>query len=175
MTKQEVTKFMQRIKSHYQEFVIDEFKMNEWYNELKDYKNEDVNRKLEEHLKSQEYGMYVPKLYFLTKYLVKEKEQNLPKIETVECPKCHEYVLFADFDKHFDRCSSVDYVILKTKEYFNKELNRDLLMNMNQEEFDNKYNKLLNYIAKVTEDSKEQKRILNVFNPPNEFNLGEIL
>ena len=39
MEKKETINFMQRIKSHYQEFVIDDFKIAEWHKELTKYQN----------------------------------------------------------------------------------------------------------------------------------------
>ena len=175
MTKQELKDFMQRIKSHYQEFIIDDYKMNEWYKELKDYDYFDVNTKLEEHLKSQDYGSYIPKVHFLTKYLTKSNDKSKIKIHKVQCPNCHAEVLIDDFDNHYDRCSSVDYAIAKTKQYLNKTLNRESLMNMPQIEFVEKYEKLLKYILQNTKDEKERKRIQNIFNPPSCFSLGDIM
>ena len=66
MDKKETKKFMERIKSHYQEFIIDEFKFSEWHGKLKYYDAEDVNAKLDEHLSSEVYGEQIPKVYFLT-------------------------------------------------------------------------------------------------------------
>ena len=77
MEKKQVIEFMDRIKSHYQEFIIDDFKIKEWYDELKDYSYEDVNKKLDEHLRSEQYGNFIPKVYFLTKFLTKEKELEI--------------------------------------------------------------------------------------------------
>ena len=76
MTIKETNDFMERIKQHYQEFVIDDYKIEEWYKELKDYDYQEVNAKLEEHLRNEQYGTSIPKVYFLTKYLTKEKDKN---------------------------------------------------------------------------------------------------
>ena len=35
MTIKETTNFLERIKQHYQEFIIDEFKIDEWHNVLR--------------------------------------------------------------------------------------------------------------------------------------------
>ena len=62
MTIRETNEFMERIKSHYQEFVIDDFKIKEWYKELSNYDADDINNKLDEHLRSEVYGDQIPKL-----------------------------------------------------------------------------------------------------------------
>ena len=69
MTKEETKNLFRRIKSHYQEFSIDEFKLDEWYKELKQYSYEDVTSRFELHLSSEEYGQLSPKLWFLKKGL----------------------------------------------------------------------------------------------------------
>lgn len=76
LNKKETINFMERVKSHYQEFIIDDFKISEWYGKLKDYDAEDVNKKFDEHLGSEVYGDYIPKIMFLTKYLTPTKEKG---------------------------------------------------------------------------------------------------
>ena len=85
MTIKETNQFMERIKSHYQEFIVDDFKIKEWHKELSKFDLEDVNKKLDEHLKSSEYGEYIPKLFFLTKYLIPSKDKGKIKHYVVKC------------------------------------------------------------------------------------------
>ena len=98
MTILETNEFMKRIKSHYQEFVIDEFKQDEWYKELKKYDYEDVSKKFEEHLRSETYGEYIPKLYFLTKYLIPSNKKGEIKEYTVHCQICNKAVDYKEYD-----------------------------------------------------------------------------
>ena len=37
VTKEQTKNLFRRIKSHYQEFAVDDFKVEEWYKELKEY------------------------------------------------------------------------------------------------------------------------------------------
>ena len=64
MSIEETKNFMIRIKQHYQEFVMDNIKLNEWYSELKDYDYFEVNNKFEEHLRNEQYGNQIPKIGF---------------------------------------------------------------------------------------------------------------
>lgn len=156
MEKKQVIKFMQRIKSHYQEFIIDDFKIDEWYKELKDYSEEDVNKKLDNHLNSEQYGEQIPKIHFLTKYLTKIQDKNKQLIGSKQCHICYKMIDINEFEKHFDRCSSVDYLNRRNLQYFNKIIDKEKYMNMEQKEFDEKYNKMCYYIYEHTQDPREK-------------------
>ena len=156
MELKEVSMLLKRIKSHYQEFIVDDFKVNEWYKELKDYSLDDVMEKLETHLKSEQYGNQIPKVYFLTKYLTKTKDKN-KKIEgIIECHLCHKLIEMEEFENHFDRCSSVDYLNRRNIDYFNKSIDKEKYMNMDQRDFEEKYNKMCYYIYENTKDQREK-------------------
>lgn len=165
MTKVDVMNFMNRIKQHYQEFIIDDGKCEEWYKELKDYNTHEVNDKFEEHLKSEQYGNQIPKIGFLTKYLVKEKEKPLNNANTIRvvCNQCRKAISLTEFDKHMERCNSVEYLSQQSQRLYGKEFDKEKLRNMSDEEFDKIYNKVSNDILKVSEDEEEKQRIMNYF------------
>jgi len=175
MTTDEVKLLMKRIKSHYSTFVSDDFKFNEWYNELKDFDNNQVNKKLESHLNSVEFSDKEPQLYFLTRYLKPINAKAQDQKYSLTCPLCNTKIDGEEFDTHFGRCSSVNYIIKQAKKYQDKDLDRDTLMNMQQEEFDEKYDKLLKIIARMTDNEKEEERIGFIFNPPKEIKIEEII
>ena len=171
MTLAETTKFMERIKNHYQEFVIDKIKIKEWHNQLQDYSYEDVNRKLDEHLNNETYGWNIPKINFLTKYLQKENE---PKVEySLECPLCREFVKGNEFDEHYSRCSSVNYLNKQSLKITGKPLDKKKLFSMSKEEFDNYYNRVLEVVLKNSESNSEKKIINHILNGA-ELNFKEI-
>ena len=89
------------------------------------------------------------------------KEQN------VRCQRCNKIVKESEYDAHFDRCSSIDYVIRESKKWFRKELTRKFLWEMSDEEFNERYNKLLHYIYEHTQNESEKTRIGFIFNPPS--------
>ena len=76
MELKDVKLILKRIQSYYPSFIIDDFKTKEWYNELKKFDYDDVNKKLEEHMRSADYGTYEPKLFYLTKYLKTKEEKR---------------------------------------------------------------------------------------------------
>jgi hypothetical protein len=175
MTTDEVKLLMKRIKSHYSTFVSDDYKFNEWYNELKNYSNKDVNKKLESHLNSVEFSDKEPQLYFLTRYLKPINTKAQDQKYSLTCPMCNECVRGENFDTHYGRCNSTRYIIKQTKKYLNKDLNRDVLMNMQEEEFNEKYDKLLKIIQRGTDDQREEDIIGFIFNPPQSVNMEEII
>lgn len=151
MTKNETMNFMERIKSHYQDFIIDDFKIKEWHKELSQYDLEDVNQKLDEHLKSSEYGEYIPKLFFLTKYLIPTKDKGKVKHYTIKCQLCNCDIPDSEYDNHYKRCSSASTIVRDMKKYFNLTVDYQQLMTMKPIEFENTYHK---YLVKMLESDK---------------------
>ena len=163
MTIQETNDLLKRIKQHYQEFIIDTYKVEEWYKELKYYSYEDVNKKLDEHLRSEHFGNTIPKVYFLTKYLTKEKDKIKNKSDSllVRCSICGKVIKYCDFQTHMDRCNSVEFINLKSKKLFGKEIDKQRYRDMPNEEFNSIYEKLMNRILETSEDKEEIQRIEN--------------
>ena len=46
MTINETKQFMERIKTYYPTFIIDDFTIKEWHSQLKDYNNQDISLKI---------------------------------------------------------------------------------------------------------------------------------
>lgn len=160
MDKKETKKFMERIKSHYQEFIIDEFKFSEWYGFLKDYDDEDVNKKFEEHLNSEVYGNQIPKVAFLTKFLIKSKDKGKIKHYTVLCPKCGQAIFDEELDIHVKRCIEVSTIVRDFKRYFNKTLKREKLFNLSDDEFEKLYQEYINVMLNSNKVETFKKKIL---------------
>lgn len=176
MEKKQVSEILKRINSNYPDFVVDEYKQKEWYNELKDYDYEDVMRKVEEHLRSEEYGKFPPKLYFLTKYLHTITEKNTKTNYLLKCSICGNDIPEAEYDNHYGRCMDIEYIDGILKKYFNKKVTKDMWqenINLSQEEFDIKY---MNFLDKVYNrvPKEEQELIDGIINPPKiKFDLGD--
>jgi len=164
MTKQEVKDFMQRIKSHYQEFIIDEFKFNEWFNELEEYETTDINRKFEEHLKSEIYGNYIPKINFLTKGLRKIGESGYDKSKMyVRCNLCHNNVALDKWNEHFDLCNDIDYMNFLSEKYLKKSIDKQKCYEMPKNEFYEKYKKALQFAYSKEQNEEEKNRLKEIY------------
>lgn len=161
MTIKETNDLLKRIKQHYQGFIVDDYKIEEWHRELKEYSYADVNKKLEEHLRSENYGSQIPKVYFLTKHLTKEKDKGKVEELIVRCSICGKIIKYKDFQEHMDRCNSVEFINLQSKKLFGKEIDKDRYRAMDNEEFDKIYNKLLEKILQTSKNKDEIERIEN--------------
>lgn len=156
--------FLKRIKSHYQEFTVDDFKVDEWYKELKDYDFDDINRKLESHLRSEEYGSAIPKVHFLTKWLKKSKDKGKVFSYEVNCPICKKWLDKDEFNRHYDRCSSINYLNKQSLKYKGEEIDKEIYLNLSYEDFNKKYDAICEYVYKHTEDEDEKKYLRNYLN-----------
>lgn len=161
MTLKETREFMERIKTYYPNFMIDDFTVKEWNSQLKDYSYQDISEKFNEHLKSEEYGNYVPRINFLTKFLKKESEKgknNVDKIKT-NCQLCGKELYLNEYEDHFHKCSSIEYIIRQYKKYTDKDINREKLENANDEQFENIYNQILDIVYNNTNDEQQKHYI----------------
>lgn len=162
MIRNEVTELMKRVKSNYPSFIIDDFKINEWLDELKDYDNEDVHKKLEEHMRNEEYNAGPPKVYFLTRYLIKIKDKKTLDDYKVVCPFCRERISYNNNGEHIDRCRSIDYIDTQCKKYHNKRIDKEAFKRMTQDQFDIKYNRVLKDVYDNTTNETEKKVISKI-------------
>lgn len=173
MEKKDVETLLKRIKYNYNEFRIDDYTMVEWYKELKDYALEDVMDKLEQHFRSEQYGNSVPKVYFLTKYLVKEKEKNAIKQFNVRCQYCNELVALENYDKHSSKCRSIKYIQKQAIKYAGREIDEEELRMLDDDSFEQYYNKVLGIVERQTKEPTE-KRIIRKILYNEDLDISEI-
>lgn len=173
MELKDVKTILTRIKVNYPTFVNDDYTRSEWYKELKDYSLNDVMEKLEQHFRSEQYGNSIPKVYFLTKYLKKEKEKNKEIDGLLQCQLCKQFVDYKDYEDHYDRCSSIDYLDNQYFKYFKKRLEenkKQQLYLVSSDIFNEKYDKMLEYILSHTDDKEEINYISKYFETYEEEN-----
>lgn len=169
MELKDVKIILKRIQVNYPSFINDSYTQSEWYKELKDYDLEDIMKKLEEHMRSEQYGNNIPKVYFLTKYLRTTKEKNKTEKYLMQCSICKEFIPEEQYDKHYERCLDVEYIVKKRKELFDNDTSEELkntYLNMEQTTFDNKYLEFLDKIYNYVSD-EEKRRIEFIINPPS--------
>lgn len=162
MTKQEVAKLLARIQTHYTSLKVDDFMIDEWFKELKDYKSFDVNEKLEKHLRSEEFGKEIPKLYYLIRYLNKEHDDKQPIKGKLHCRLCNEYVDIQKYDKHYERCLDVDYLNQMILRAGGDPIDKIKYRKATDESFEKVYYQTLENCVKKIEDEAVCERILNI-------------
>lgn len=159
MERKEVQSLMRRIKTNYNEFVIDDYSVSEWYKELKDYDLKDVMEKLEQHFRSETYGSQAPKVYFLTKYLTKTQDKNKKNEYLVRCEICGAVISLNDYDKHRRRCQQLEYLEKKSKELLGKDFNKEKAKVLSEETFNKLYDSLVDkFYDKETGKEKDYLR-----------------
>lgn len=177
MTKEQTKNLFRRIKSHYQEFSIDDFKVDEWYKELKDYDYEDITRRFELHLNSEEYGQVLPKLWFLKKNLltIDEKKESKVYKYPVVCQLCGKEINLRGYDQHYAKCSAINYMQTQIKKIYGKDTPREVLEKLTDEEFNIKYDTLLSIVQNRTTDPFQKKLIEEILHPGTELTVSEAI
>ena len=163
MTIQETKEFLDRIRSYYPTFIVDTFTTNEWYNQLKEYKTEDINKKFEEHLKSEIYGDYIPKINFLTKGLRKIGETGYDKSKIfVRCNRCGQMYSLDKKEEHDKLCIDIDYMNFLLEKYSGKSVDKIKCFEMPQSEFYAKFKKALEYAISKEQNDEELSRLKEI-------------
>jgi len=112
----QVKQLVSKIKAYYYYFSLEKESMNEWANKLKAYDFEDVSRKLDEHLKSED-SKEPPKLHYLVRNLLTIEEKLKSKDDyIVNCNLCGRSMSLKEYDSHYDKCLSIEYLLHQGKE-----------------------------------------------------------
>lgn len=154
MTRPEVTKFLEKIKAHYQSFFIEaDYVVDEWLSSLKDYDKEDVYRKFEEHLKG-DFNSQIPKMHFLTRYLTKSSDKGKENNYRVICSYCKKVLPLSEYQKHMERHNSIEYMKLHSKMF--TILNEEKLLKMPEVLFKEKYDEFIEKLCEVLMNKEEK-------------------
>ena len=139
MTRQEAISIVDKIQVYRQSFLITNRVYEEWFKVLEPYDYEDVDRKLDEYFRdSDNFGRY-PDVYYLTKYLKTIEQKKEDSILYVNCQLCSKKIKYENYAKHYERCSSADYVVEMAKRYFNQNLSKEKMLEVTEEKFQSCY------------------------------------
>lgn len=168
MSREEVLDLLDTISVSYKNFVQDtDLLLKIWEEVLYQYDGGEVKRKLHEYMALEQFQYQPPTVDYLVSGLTKICDKVDYTKQVVYCHLCKRP--FNDIEqlkKHTERCLSVRYIVRQCKKMFNKEVNKRELYEMNQEEFDKRYEDLLKKIQATTTDEREKIRIGFIFNPP---------
>ena len=139
MDRNQVSEILERIQANRQSFLITNAVVNEWCNVLAPYDYYDVTKKLDDYFRdSDNFGRY-PDVYYLIRYLKTIEEKKIMSVPHALCQICGQAVKFEDYQKHYDRCSSVEYITEMSKRYLEKSLSREKLMATDDKTFEKYY------------------------------------
>lgn len=176
MTIEQTTTLLKKLQTEYNNFKLTDEKIKLWHDTLQQYDNEEVNERLKELMQTQTYANVSPTLTMLTADLKKVNDKvDFTKL-VYFCNRCRK--AFNDRDLleiHEDRCRSIAYIERQYERFNLGSINKRELYNMEQEEFDTRYDKLLKYVLAHSEDEKEKNRIELIFDPSKFKNISEVI
>ena len=172
MTRDEITQLLEECKglySTYRSMYEDEKVAKEWFKTLKDYDKKDIYDNIQIH-KSGNYNRQPIVLNDLVRDLETISEKESQKLENYQvfCPICDKTFPYSKFKKHEDRCRSTDFILNNYRRWLKKGVTASYWWALTDDEFDKKYEQLLNYIYNHTDNAKEKGMIACMFAQANE-------
>ena len=169
MTRLEVDKLLNTVDLNYKNYFkgsITEFS-DYWYEYLYQYDFKEVEKKLRECMAMDQFQYQPPTLDYLIKDLVKIQDKVDFNKTLIYCQFCNRiFNSIETLHKHEDRCRSIRYIARQYKKYLKREVNKRELYEMSDEEFDEKYDKLLKFVQERTNDEREKEIISFIFKVP---------
>lgn len=176
MNKEEVTELLEFLEISYPNFEIKEGMTDAWLNELQMYDCNDVKKNLARLMSDEYYQKTPPLVNMIIKNLTKVNEKIDYSKLVYFCPICRrKYNDKELLDEHFDRCSSVKYIVHQYERFKLGKVNKKELYEMAKDEFDTRYKKLLKKIQQLTTNENEKSVISFIFNPPRNENARQFL
>lgn len=115
MEPTEVKKLVSKIKAYYYYFTLEKESLNEWNYKLKDYDFDDVYKRVEEHLTS-EQRKEPPQLHYLVNGLLTNKQKKKKNELIVACQNCGRWLPLSEYDQHYNLCLDIEYLIRVARE-----------------------------------------------------------
>lgn len=138
MQRIELNNLTRTIQSVYSDYIEDE--------RLLDYDFNEVKKNYLHHK-----GIETP-TYDL---LIKGLNQVAPNILTVKCEYCGEsikYLNWETYDKHWRRCSKIDFINRQAKELKGEGIDYSIYRSMSDEELNQRYRKIMDYYQTTHKD-----------------------
>lgn len=161
MNLEQIDDLLARIKIHRPFFMKDMKKeeqillKKEWYKVLINYDNSEVNFELDEYLKDPSNDSKIPAVYNLISNLKKIANKNVDYEPRVYCKICNANIGLKNYQKHHDRCSSIEYLSKMSFKYLNMKLRKEELRRLSDEEFEKLYWECCNSLLKRIENPIE--------------------
>lgn len=160
MTREEVKTIVDKIQVYRQTFLITNNVYQEWNRILEPYDYLDVDNKLNDFFQNGDnYGRY-PDAYQLVKRLTKVIDKSKNRGMVIGCKNCGRLLPIEEYDAHFDKCNSVDYLVRNYKKYYDKDLSLSKLWKLSDDKFWEMYWKFNEQIISSVEDEKEKNALL---------------
>lgn len=111
MNKDQIKNLMNKIRSYYPIFKLNDMQMKEWQKELEKYDEYDVLNALENYVnRGAEFSPKLNQLIFHLKTKEEKERSDLNKI-LIDCPLCKKTFKYTDFNRHYDKCLLIKCII----------------------------------------------------------------
>lgn len=161
MNRMETQNILNKIKVFRQSFLILKETIEEWTKILEPYDYSDVDKKLDEYFReSSNFGQY-PDPYYLIRNLTTISDKKKYNGVTIVCQICGDKISYTDYDKHFDRCSSIDYLCRMSERFYNKKMDRQELLQLSDETFKKGYWNFCENLFNKMPDGLEKRALEN--------------
>ena len=148
MNKLETKSLLNKIKGYYNsQFFIDDYILDAWYEELKDYDKEDCVEHIKDY--AREYPDIAPKPHTFKKGLLTPEEKKILREHnySVNCNLCKKLMSLEEYDNHYDRCLSTKYLIKRIEEEKGIVPEYDEIFYLPKEKFNGLYQKYFKRIV----------------------------
>lgn len=168
MSERELAELLSILEMSYPFFEPTKEVEKAWFEVMNNYDFEEVKHNLEIAMADTRFQKEPPKAYYLIQGLTPiSKKVDFGKV-IIYCQCCKKAVNQLEEEKHTDRCQSIRYLVKQYKKWCGRDLDKRSLWQMSEEEFGEKYEKLLRYIQEHTAEEHEKIRIGFIFKKPNQ-------
>lgn len=175
MTGVEIKEFLKKLQTLYPKFSLDNGTAELWSGVLSQYDAREVNEMFEFYASKEQYREVVPQVYLIVKSLTKISDKVDFTQKLTYCKFCKKAINIlskdlANVHEHEDRCSAIRHIERQYKRFNLGVIDKAIkyeLYNMPENEFDEKYKKILKYVQEHTNQEYEKQLIENIFNPPS--------
>lgn len=176
LTKKEIKDLFTHLTASYKNYKFDSELTKYWEEQLSQYDYEDINDRLRELMSEDRYAYQPPLLEALTRGLTKKSNKVDLSDYRYPCMFCRR--LFDSIDevhKHEDRCRSIKYLERQCERFNLQTLDKRKFYEMDEDEFEERYNKFLRYFQQQTTNEAEKQIIEYAFNAPNREQANTVL
>lgn len=116
MKKTDTNILLNKIKGYYYDFYFDDYVLDVWYETLKSYDYEDAEEHIKEYVKNYPEVPPRPHTFKNGLYTPEEKERMKNTNYTIQCNLCGRWMDLTTYDRHYDRCLDIQYLVSVAKQ-----------------------------------------------------------
>lgn len=136
-----------------------------WSKVFEPYDYKEVDKKLDQWFSERGHFGKTPEPYELITGLltiVQKTKLHDKNIIIIFCPICRKKYGLIDFDNHYKKCSSIEFIYLTRKKYFEKHTDKSMLWKIDDKKFEELYIDYCKRLLDKNINGDERKSIIRV-------------